>query len=93
MNCYWIPQSARVTLFTVSELLRKNQQVWGSKITLSPLHTPRLGLGESVGSLLVLLTIVHFLAKKLLKISAFPFKSVIYNYYYDKLVKYKVFFI
>ena len=26
MNCYWVLQNARVTAFTVSELLRENQQ-------------------------------------------------------------------
>ena len=39
IKCYWILQSARVTPFTVSELLRKNQQ--GVKLLPSP---PRLGL-------------------------------------------------
>ena len=34
IKCYWILQSARVTPFTVSELLRKNQQ--GGKITPLP---------------------------------------------------------
>ena len=33
IKCYWIVQNVRVTAFTVSELLRKNQQ--GGKITPS----------------------------------------------------------
>ena len=49
MKCYLILQNARDTAFTVSELLRENQQ-GGSKITppFSRAHTltrtPRLGL-------------------------------------------------
>ena len=42
----------------------------------------------SVGSLVVLLTIVHSLEKKLLNISVFLLKSVIWfsNFHYDKLM-------
>ena len=29
IKCYWMLQNARVTAFTVSELLRENQQGWG----------------------------------------------------------------
>ena len=36
MKYYWMMQNAQVTTFTVFELLRDNQQVWGCKIT--PLH-------------------------------------------------------
>ena len=32
MKCYWILQSARVTAFTASELLRENQQGGGLKL-------------------------------------------------------------
>ena len=35
MKCYWMLQNARVTAFTVSELLRENQK--GGKITPTPL--------------------------------------------------------
>ena len=38
-KCYWMLQNCRVTAFTVSELLRENQQ-GGDKIT-----SPTLGLG------------------------------------------------
>ena len=40
IKCHWILQNAKVTAFTVSELLRENQQ-GVSKITLFP-HPPRL---------------------------------------------------
>ena len=40
IKCYWMLQNARVTAFTVSELLKENQQS-GGKITYP---TPRLGL-------------------------------------------------
>ena len=44
-KCYWMLQSARVTAFTVSELLRENQQGGGGKITpLFPPFTFKLGL-------------------------------------------------
>ena len=39
MECYWMLQNARVTAFTISDLLRENQR--GGKITP---HTLRLGL-------------------------------------------------
>ena len=39
---YWKLQNVRVRAFTLSELLRENQQGEGGKITLHP-HTPRLG--------------------------------------------------
>ena len=41
IKCYWILQNIRVTAFTVSELLRENQQGEGGKVTHPP---PRLGL-------------------------------------------------
>ena len=41
MKCYWMLPNDRVTTFTISELLRENQQ-GGDNITPSP--TPRLGL-------------------------------------------------
>ena len=31
MKCYWMPQNAKITAFTVCELLRENKQ--GRKIT------------------------------------------------------------
>ena len=40
LKCYWMLQNARVTAFTISELLRENQQ--GVKLPPSP--PPRLGL-------------------------------------------------
>ena len=40
IKCYWILQNIRVTAFTVSELLRENQQE-GGEVTHPP---PRLGL-------------------------------------------------
>ena len=40
IKCYWILQNIRVTAFTVSELLRENQQ-GGGEVTHPP---PRLGL-------------------------------------------------
>ena len=48
MNCYQILQNAKVTAFTVSELLMENQQE--VKLPPSPthMHTPRLGLKYSV---------------------------------------------
>ena len=39
-------QNARVVAFTVSELLRENQEGGGAKITLPP-HPPRLGLSKT----------------------------------------------
>ena len=42
VKCYWMLQNARVTAFTVSELLRENHQ--GAGITLPP----RLGLNISL---------------------------------------------
>ena len=41
MKCYWMLQNVRVTAFTVSELLRGNQQ--GAKL-ITRTHPPRLGL-------------------------------------------------
>ena len=42
---YWMLQNARVTAFTVSKLLRENQQGEGVKITPPPdTHTPWVGL-------------------------------------------------
>ena len=38
LNCYWTLQNARVTVFTVSELLRENKQKEGSKITSPHTH-------------------------------------------------------
>ena len=40
MKCYWMLQNVRVTAFTVSELLRGNQQ--GAKL-ITRTHPPRLG--------------------------------------------------
>ena len=42
VKCYWIPQNARVTAFTVSALLRENQQGVGRGLKLHP--PPRLRL-------------------------------------------------
>ena len=39
IKCYWMLQNARVTAFTVSELLRKNQQGGGSSGRITP-HPP-----------------------------------------------------
>ena len=41
IKCYWVLENIRVTAFTVSELLRENQQGEGGKVTHPP---PRLGL-------------------------------------------------
>ena len=41
IKCYWILQNIRVTAFTVSELLRENQQGGEGEVTHPP---PRLGL-------------------------------------------------
>ena len=46
-KCYWMLQNPRITTFTVSELLRENQQGGGDKINLSPPPPPRLGLMTS----------------------------------------------
>ena len=47
IKCYWMMQNARVTAFTISELLRENQQRGvGGKITPLP---PRLGLSSIYG--------------------------------------------
>ena len=47
IKCYWVLQNARVTVFTVSKLLRKNQQE-GGKIASHPTPftstQPRLGI-------------------------------------------------
>ena len=43
IKSYWMVQNAKVTVFTVSELLRKNQQ--GGKITLSPSLTQNMVKG------------------------------------------------
>ena len=41
MKCYWILQDARVTAFTVSELLRENhQEGWGGGGVKLPLPSP-----------------------------------------------------
>ena len=41
MKCYWIQQDARVTAFTVSELLRENhQEGWGGGGVKLPLPSP-----------------------------------------------------
>ena len=47
MKCYWMLQNARVTAFTVPELLRKNQQGWRGEGRLLP-PSPRLGLMRRV---------------------------------------------
>ena len=51
MKCYWMLKNARVTAFTVSELLRENQQagMGGAGVKSSP-PSPRLGLSRSVTS-------------------------------------------
>ena len=46
INFYWILQNARVTAFTVSELLRESQKGGGGKIT--PPAPPRLGLTKKI---------------------------------------------
>ena len=50
IKCYWMLQNSRFTVFTISELLRENQQGWGRGRVEEwgvkfphPLH-PRLGL-------------------------------------------------
>ena len=52
MKCYWILQNARVTAFTVFELLRETLQ--GGKITLTP---SKLGL---TGKITLTLLIEYF---------------------------------
>ena len=42
IKCYWILQNARVTAFTISKLLRENQQEGGREDKITP-DTPRLG--------------------------------------------------
>ena len=44
IKCYWMLQNARVTAFTVSELLRKNQQGSGVVVELPHTHPPRWGI-------------------------------------------------
>ena len=55
LKCYWILKNARVTDFTVSELLREYQQVGGGgeKYTPPSTHPARLGLS--------LVTVIRFL--------------------------------
>ena len=45
MQCYWMLQNARVTAFTVSDLLRENQQ--GVKLPPPLTNPPRLELSRS----------------------------------------------
>ena len=42
IKCYWMLQNSKVTTFTVSELLKENQQGGGGKLPLTP--SPRIGL-------------------------------------------------
>ena len=47
IKCYWMLQNTRVTAFTISELLRENQQ-WGGGSVGKPYPSPsRLGLGDN----------------------------------------------
>ena len=49
MNCYWMLQNARVAAFTVSDLLRENQQGGGGggKITTPPTQIRLKGLSQT----------------------------------------------
>ena len=35
LKCYWMVENARVTPFTVFELLRENQQEWGGGVKIT----------------------------------------------------------
>ena len=52
IKCYLILQNARVTAFTVTELLRENQQ-GGGGVKLPYPHPPRLGLKKTTGKLIM----------------------------------------
>ena len=59
MNCYWVLQNARVTAFTVSELLRENQH-GGGRVKLPP--SPHTQIRVKVFSILHLFLVFLLLA-------------------------------
>ena len=53
INCYWIIQNARVTVFTFSELLRENQQGgwrkgWGRRQTNTEIRVKKHFMSKSI---------------------------------------------
>ena len=60
MKCYGMLQNARVTAFTISELLRENQRGGRGKITPIPLQPDQEIISKCLLGAICLLSIVSF---------------------------------
>ena len=60
MKCYWMFENARVTAFTVSELLGENQHGGGGGVKITSPPSPRLGSKESFLWYMLYLDLMNF---------------------------------